>query len=77
MRRDVVSTCTCVLQVGYNIAGWLNKNKDPINDTLVQVLQGSKEHLVHVLFAEPSAGTMTSSFHHSPPATQLYTTNAA
>ena len=38
--------------VGYNITGWLNKNKDPINDTVVQLLQTSKEPLVVVFFTE-------------------------
>ena len=46
-------------KVPYNIAGWLDKNKDPINETVVELLQGSKEHLVQTLFMppeEPAAG---------------------
>ena len=39
--------------VGYNTNGWLDKNKDPINDTVVQLLQASKEPLVSMFFAEP------------------------
>lgn len=39
--------------VQYNIAGWLDKNKDPINETVVQLLQASKEPLVSLFFAEP------------------------
>jgi len=36
--------------VGYNIAGWLDKNKDPINDTVVSVLGASKDPLVSMFF---------------------------
>jgi myosin heavy subunit len=42
--------------VGYNTNGWLDKNKDPINDTVVQLLQASKEPLVSQFFAEPADG---------------------
>lgn len=42
--------------VGYNIAGWLDKNKDPINQTVVGVLSGSKEPLVALFFAEQPEG---------------------
>ncbi len=48
--------------VGYNINGWLNKNKDPINQTVVGVLQASKEPLVAFLFAEKVEG-MYNIFH--------------
>ncbi|CAG2228981.1 MYH6_7 [Mytilus edulis] len=37
--------------VPYNLKGWLDKNKDPINETVVALLQQSKEHLVQTLFA--------------------------
>merc|ERR1719210_790234 len=36
--------------VGYNIAGWLDKNKDPVNDTVVSVLGASKDPLVSMFF---------------------------
>ncbi len=49
--------------VGYNINGWLSKNKDPINQTVVGVLQGSKEPLVAFLFAEKKEG-MQHSIHY-------------
>ncbi len=42
--------------VGYNLTGWLNKNKDPINQTVVQCLQGSKEPLVAQFFADKTDG---------------------
>ena len=38
--------------VGYNIDGWLSKNKDPINDSLIDTLSASKEPLVAQLFTE-------------------------
>jgi myosin heavy chain 6/7 len=36
--------------VRYNCINWLEKNKDPLNDTVVQVMKGSKtnELLLHV-----------------------------
>merc|ERR1711881_268034 len=35
--------------VSYNVTGWLEKNKDPVNDTVVDVLKlGSNELLVHL-----------------------------
>ena len=45
--------------VGYNITGWLDKNKDPINETVVGLLQQSKEPLVVVFFAPPKEGQFT------------------
>ena len=45
--------------VPYNISGWLEKNKDPLNDSVIQVLGASKEHLCGILFApkeDPSGG---------------------
>ena len=46
------------LQVQYNINGWLDKNKDPIQECVVQLMQESKEPLVSVLFKEAEEGTM-------------------
>ncbi|KAL4237581.1 hypothetical protein ACF0H5_002295 [Mactra antiquata] len=39
--------------VPYNITNWLEKNKDPLNETVVALLEQSKEHLVGLLFAPP------------------------
>ncbi|XP_052236757.1 myosin heavy chain, striated muscle-like [Dreissena polymorpha] len=39
--------------VPYNISGWLDKNKDPLNETVVALLGDSKEPLVGVLFEKP------------------------
>ena len=41
-------------QVPYSTMGWLEKNKDPINETVVELLRQSKEHLVATLFAPPA-----------------------
>jgi myosin heavy chain 6/7 len=37
--------------VNYNIGGWLDRNKDPLNETVISTLEGSKEQLVATLFA--------------------------
>ena len=42
-------------QVPYNITGWLEKNKDPLNETVVELLSHSKEALVSALFTSPDA----------------------
>ena len=42
--------------VQYNIDGWLNKNKDPINDCVVQLLAESKEPLVSSFFKVADEG---------------------
>ncbi|XP_064621492.1 myosin heavy chain, striated muscle-like isoform X3 [Lineus longissimus] len=42
--------------VNYNISGWLDKNKDPLNENVITVMQSSKEHLTALLFAEPVDG---------------------
>ncbi|XP_059177767.1 myosin heavy chain, striated muscle-like isoform X1 [Physella acuta] len=51
--------------VPYNICGWLEKNKDPLNETVVELLGHSKEALVQILFAPPEgagddSGSVTS-----------------
>jgi myosin heavy subunit len=43
--------------VRYNLGGWLERNKDPVNETVVGVLGQSKEHLVSILFAPAEADT--------------------
>lgn len=37
--------------VDYNISGWLEKNKDPLNDTVVQLYQKASVKLLSQLFA--------------------------
>jgi len=36
--------------VGYNITGWLDKNKDPVNQTVVETLMASSDPMVSLLF---------------------------
>ncbi|KAI6228188.1 Myosin head [Aphelenchoides besseyi] len=39
--------------VRYNVTNWLEKNKDPLNDTLVAVLKGSKQNnLLNTIWAD-------------------------
>ncbi|CAL4226941.1 unnamed protein product, partial [Meganyctiphanes norvegica] len=37
--------------VNYNISGWLEKNKDPLNDTVIDQLKNSENALIVQLFA--------------------------
>uniref|UniRef100_A0A4W4E3Q0 Myosin motor domain-containing protein n=1 Tax=Electrophorus electricus TaxID=8005 RepID=A0A4W4E3Q0_ELEEL len=37
--------------VDYNIAGWLDKNKDPLNDSVVQLYQKAANKLLSLLYA--------------------------
>lgn len=42
---------TCIsLQVPYNITGWLDKNRDPLNETVVVLFQKSSNKLMAGLF---------------------------
>ncbi|KAJ8344918.1 hypothetical protein SKAU_G00291110 [Synaphobranchus kaupii] len=45
--------------VGYNISGWLEKNKDPLNETVVGLFQKSTMPLMAVLFKEEEAAAGT------------------
>jgi len=38
--------------VSYNVTGWLEKNKDPVNDTVVDVLKRSSNVLLTVLWSD-------------------------
>lgn len=38
--------------MGYNIAGWLEKNKDPLNETVVGLFQKSSLGMLGLLFKE-------------------------
>ena len=40
------------LQVPYNITGWLEKNKDPLNDTVVDQFKKGSNLLIHCIFAD-------------------------
>ncbi|CAF96150.1 unnamed protein product, partial [Tetraodon nigroviridis] len=41
--------------VDYNISGWLDKNKDPLNDSVVQLYQKSSNKLLSMLYATHGA----------------------
>ncbi|XP_056144570.1 myosin-16-like [Lampris incognitus] len=45
--------------VGYNIGGWLEKNKDPLNETVVGLFQKSSMPLLALLFKEEEAAAGT------------------
>ncbi|XP_066545566.1 myosin-16 [Amia ocellicauda] len=45
--------------VGYNISGWLEKNKDPLNETVVGLFQKSSMSLLGILFKEEEAAAGT------------------
>ena len=38
--------------VDYNITGWLDKNKDPLNDSVVQLYQKASNKLLAFLYAK-------------------------
>jgi len=38
--------------VNYNLSGWLEKNKDPLNDSLVDQLKNGKNEVIKILFAD-------------------------
>merc|ERR1712212_475655 len=38
--------------VGYNVTGWLFKNKDPVNDAVIGMMQGSTNPIVSLVFQE-------------------------
>eukprot|EP00064_Thunnus_orientalis_P021007 superscaffoldBa00006118_g21161 len=42
--------------VDYNITGWLDKNKDPLNDSVVQLYQKSSNKLLAFLYAKHGGG---------------------
>lgn len=48
----------CKLQVGYNVDGWLFKNKDPLNETVIQLFRKSNNKLMPQLFAENKDGQL-------------------
>lgn len=52
-------SCLCLSQVGYNITGWLEKNKDPLNETVVGLFQKSSLPLLALLFKEEEAAAGT------------------
>lgn len=49
MRSNIESSFLS-LQVPYNITGWLDKNRDPLNETVVVLFQKSSNKLMASLF---------------------------
>merc|ERR1712226_1492386 len=47
--------------VSYNVTGWLEKNKDPVNDSVVEVMKSTSvcELLVHLWLDHPGQPTVT------------------
>jgi myosin heavy subunit len=43
---------TVVIQVSYNLTGWLEKNKDPLNDTVVDQFKKASNKLLVEIFAD-------------------------
>jgi len=52
-------------QVPYNIIGWLDKNKDPLNETVVAVFQKSQNKLLASLY-ENYVGSSSGEEQHHP-----------
>ncbi|KAJ8400131.1 hypothetical protein AAFF_G00398250, partial [Aldrovandia affinis] len=48
--------------VDYNICGWLDKNKDPLNDSVIQLYQKSSVNLLATLYAAHSAEGLMENF---------------
>uniref|UniRef100_A0A7N6BSV6 Myosin, heavy chain b n=1 Tax=Anabas testudineus TaxID=64144 RepID=A0A7N6BSV6_ANATE len=48
--------------VDYNVLGWLDKNKDPLNDSVVQLYQKSSVKLLSLLFASHASSEGTHYF---------------
>uniref|UniRef100_A0A4W6FNY2 Myosin, heavy chain b n=1 Tax=Lates calcarifer TaxID=8187 RepID=A0A4W6FNY2_LATCA len=46
--------------VDYNITGWLDKNKDPLNDSVVQLYQKSSNKLLSLLYASHASAEESS-----------------
>merc|ERR1711963_1269589 len=46
--------------VSYNVTGWLEKNKDPVNDTVVEILKNSSDALLVSLWADHPGQPLTS-----------------
>merc|ERR1719376_74853 len=42
--------------VGYNVTGWLFKNKDPVNEAVVNMMQETENPVVQIVFQEKDTG---------------------
>merc|ERR1712002_1124485 len=66
--------------VNYNVTGWLFKNKDPVNDAVIGMMQGATNPIVSLVFEEKADGAkkkgsalMTISASHREPLMKLMT----
>jgi len=41
-----------IVQVGYTVEGWLDKNKDPLNDSVVELLKKSSETFISSIWSD-------------------------
>merc|ERR1719225_2521709 len=46
------AVCHYAAKVSYNLTGWLEKNKDPLNDTIVEMMKNGTNALVKVIYAD-------------------------
>merc|ERR1712002_247602 len=42
--------------VGYNVTGWLFKNKDPVNEAVINMMQAATNQVVALVFTEKDTG---------------------
>merc|ERR1712002_378904 len=42
--------------VGYNVTGWLFKNKDPVNEAVVNMMQEAENPVVNLVFQDKDTG---------------------
>jgi len=42
--------------VGYNVTGWLFKNKDPVNEAIIGMMQGASNEVCSLVFQEKDTG---------------------
>jgi len=42
--------------VAYNVTGWLFKNKDPVNEAVINMMQAATNHIVALVFTEKDTG---------------------
>lgn len=50
LKYNINSHTNVCFQVPYNISGWLDKNRDPLNETVVGIFQRSSNKLMASLF---------------------------
>ena len=52
---EIQPLASAPLQVGYNITGWIEKNEDPLNESVVGSFQKSSLGILALLFKEEEA----------------------